>query len=277
MNLGSHFGGSSNPQSLNRYAYVLNNPLNAFDPLGLDCVYLNDAGDGVESIDHESDAGGCWGSGGYWADGWVADASWVSTDPNSKNIWIDSSVNGFLGTTYAGSTVNGGNGFSQGPFGLNAPPSVFTTYQPIAIDPGGGGGGGDVPLTNEQKAIFTSAYLQATHQLGCVGMSWAAGAGGSTLFQMSQPVAGSKSFVTPGSSIGTSPVSEALRDAFPQKLSFQVPTPVGGPGTGTSLRLAWTNKAGAAAGRYAPFAGAALMGYSVYKLNQCLSQTPGNP
>ena len=32
------------PQSWNGYSYVLNNPLNAVDPLGLDCVYLNDAG-----------------------------------------------------------------------------------------------------------------------------------------------------------------------------------------------------------------------------------------
>lgn len=32
-------GDISNPQSLNRYAYVLNDPVNAIDPLGLDCIY----------------------------------------------------------------------------------------------------------------------------------------------------------------------------------------------------------------------------------------------
>jgi RHS repeat-associated protein len=38
----------SNPQSLNRYAYVLNNPLNLIDPLGLACVVTDNA-DGTES------------------------------------------------------------------------------------------------------------------------------------------------------------------------------------------------------------------------------------
>jgi RHS repeat-associated protein len=34
-----------NPQSWNLYAYVLNNPLSAIDPLGLDCVYVRSTGD----------------------------------------------------------------------------------------------------------------------------------------------------------------------------------------------------------------------------------------
>jgi RHS repeat-associated protein len=39
----------SNPQSWNRYAYVLNNPLSAIDPLGLDCAIISgaDGGDRV--------------------------------------------------------------------------------------------------------------------------------------------------------------------------------------------------------------------------------------
>ena len=41
------YGGSydlSNPQSMNRYVYALNNPLSAVDPSGLDCVWQNEDG-----------------------------------------------------------------------------------------------------------------------------------------------------------------------------------------------------------------------------------------
>src|SRR5947209_6297672 len=41
----------SNPQSLNRYSYVLNNPLRATDPLGLECVWDDGSYDSLEDPD----------------------------------------------------------------------------------------------------------------------------------------------------------------------------------------------------------------------------------
>jgi RHS repeat-associated protein len=58
-----------NPQSFNSYAYVLNNPLSNIDATGLDCLYLNDTGDGVENIEQSSNPGECGSNGGYWVDG----------------------------------------------------------------------------------------------------------------------------------------------------------------------------------------------------------------
>jgi RHS repeat-associated protein len=75
----------TNPQSWNLYAYVLNNPLLATDPNGLDCVYLNNGADAVESIDHDSNFDECTGpdangnpNGGFWVPGTVASSSWVT-------------------------------------------------------------------------------------------------------------------------------------------------------------------------------------------------------
>src|SRR6185312_13820736 len=60
-----------NPQSINRYSYVLNNPLSLRDPTGLDCVYLNDSGDGIEEVDADMDTSSaeCGSTGGYYLPG----------------------------------------------------------------------------------------------------------------------------------------------------------------------------------------------------------------
>jgi RHS repeat-associated protein len=71
----------TNPQSWNRYAYVLNNPLIAIDPLGLDCIYLNDDNSVSEVI-----SGNCFSP---TDNGYYVNESGV--DPNSISFSADGS------------------------------------------------------------------------------------------------------------------------------------------------------------------------------------------
>ena len=253
---------STNPQSWNMYSYVLNNPLSAIDPFGLDCIAIAQDGT-VASDDGEYTRDQC---GGFNNLGNGAEYVYVSGTATSASISSDGTYQ-FNYTDTNGNQTYGnydpGSGSLSDPYGnqlYNA-----NDY---------GGNSSSSPSWNAARLTLTLAGMEATHDLGCVAIPGAGLAAGGSAFYLGQPVPGSKPFVTPGSSIGTSPASSALRDALPQKLPFSVPTPVGGPGTGTPLRMASTENLGAAAGRYVPFAGAAVTVYSAYKINQCLDSKP---
>ncbi len=104
----------TNPQSWNRYAYVLNNPLMYIDPEGMDCAYLNDAGDGLDQngLDHNSSEKECADNGGQWLNGTIQDGS-VSANADTGQVWGTNS-DGFIVTNDPGQsvTVNGGSGGS---------------------------------------------------------------------------------------------------------------------------------------------------------------------
>ena len=75
----------TNPQSLNRYSYVLNNPLSFTDPTGLDCVYLNDAGNGIEEVDADVDTSQkqCSKTGGSYVPGQLTGYTTDNSDPDN--------------------------------------------------------------------------------------------------------------------------------------------------------------------------------------------------
>ena len=106
---GLYYANPTNPQSLNLYTYGLNNPLVNTDPFGLDCVYFNDAGNGVESIDHHSSSGECGKTGGDWVNG-TTSANQIRYDPSSDtfNIQSSSMFHSYNSTAYAPSPGGGG-------------------------------------------------------------------------------------------------------------------------------------------------------------------------
>jgi hypothetical protein len=238
----------TNPQTLNLYSYVLNNPLIFTDPDGLDCVYTSNQTSSSVTVttvrgDCKSDT-----DDGVYVDGHIDTDSYKYTQSNGNyslnyNYTPDSDSDG----DGSGNSQSGTATLGVGKIGLDTPP-----------DPD--------QLRIQQLAQGITADSQ--HSFGCIAQAYGAGAPGETMRYMGQPVANTKPFITPGTSLGTSPLSEYARGL--PRVSGKFRAPVGGPGTGRAFKMARTGNLGVAAARYAPFVGLALDAISVGQLYNCL-------
>ena len=138
------------PQSWNAYSYVLNNPINAIDPDGLDCVYLdnnggtNPTGPNGFSVDHNSDPQKCSETQGTWLEGNIAESS----------VSADTYINWISGTDQAGKTQSGCNGSSD-QCSDESFSAFFGNTQRVFVN---GNDPPDVPLTQAQIEILGGVY-----------------------------------------------------------------------------------------------------------------------
>jgi RHS repeat-associated protein len=171
----------SNPQSWNRYAYVMNNPVSFTDPTGLDCVYVNDDSSvGVMSGDCASPT-----DDGYYVNGTV-DTSSLTYNSDTQSLGFSYTTDdGVFGVgTIAGVDWSGGDNGS--PYGggadaanngswwsaLTHSPWVVSWILPLAPVPGvaGVGPAGSIAWNPATKTLCGSLGAGAS-----VGDNLAAG------------------------------------------------------------------------------------------------------
>jgi len=147
------------PQSLNRYAYVQNNPMSMIDPEGLDCAWQN--GDGTNTVV----------SGDCPSNGPGANGSYINCDnciKSPSDVTFD--ANGDLQGAYSTST----NQF----FGADGNPVTFSvgvnangTFIPMA---GISSGGSIAPNNGNTIRAVTHTCIALTHASNVSG-TWAEG------------------------------------------------------------------------------------------------------
>ena len=144
----------ADPQSLNRYAYVSNRPLSFIDQFGLSCMYYDDSGDEIESIDYDSSPEECGGSGGSWMD----NSGGSSLDGNasgSNNCVTVGGVQSGCSDTNFGQSPDLGNIDPGDLFGLGGNSSGGFSWM------GGGGNSSDNNKTTQLKD-FNACVDQAS-------------------------------------------------------------------------------------------------------------------
>jgi RHS repeat-associated protein len=159
---------TANPQSWNRYAYVMNNPLGLIDPLGLDCVYANENGSAtVVRGDCYSDT-----DSGVFVDGTIdtqskfilgSDGNLQFGYTNASGAYGTYSIGGFFDMPGSASFMIGGIGYPlfSGPGNRSSLTVTYTTaYTGSLIVP--------IPGAWGLGPAVTVAYVPS-QKLACLG------------------------------------------------------------------------------------------------------------
>ncbi len=166
-------------------------------------------------------------NGGDWINGRVQSATYFA-DSDTFGFRSRDSQNNYLtyanapGTQHSGIPCSGNCDLANGYFeSSNSSPGLF-----------------DLSPDQRIQQISIGVTADSQHSFGCIAQAYGVGVPGTAAYQLGQPVAGTKRFVSQGSSLGTSPISDAPSKAIPIKGSFRAP--VDGPGTGVPFRMTKT-------------------------------------
>lgn len=165
-------GSAANPQSLNRYAYVTNDPINLLDPEGeYEGCLLTECDQGV-------DGWGGWdnfGGGGGWPASWGGEGESDPTNPGIVGVCpaqYQSCTTGFgPAGRYIIAQTGGGNGyvFYQQPFDDSR--SGWAWYwAPIHVNPLSGHGGGGGMITGSSGPCTPSIFDPSCKPPSCLAV-----------------------------------------------------------------------------------------------------------
>jgi len=241
-----------NPQSLNLYAYVQNNPLVNVDPDGLDCVYTSNLTS--TSVSVTTVRGDCINAGGKDDNGVFVDGT-INAD--SYKAGVDK--NGDVELTFGVQTEDAGSSGTGDNATIKSSGNAGMIDIGKAVNP-------DTEISPWAMSFIQQTNQDNQHKIGCIAQAYGVGGAGLAAHQSGQPYF-AKPFAAPGAAADTSAFSKALGGLG--KMPFRVPTPMGGPGTGVPFRWAKTANLGRAAGRYAPAVGIATTAYAAYQLGNC--------